>query len=227
MLIVADIRRRIEHLIEADPVIKKGLQRRIINSRALARYILEADRVNSTPDAVLGVIRRYPIGSEKQDDHRKVFRDCEIATRTKMADLALENGPEIMKKIAEFASSIKTTRGENLRVIVGLRSIRVIADMKTLETFRRTLRPKDILSYSTDLAEISLLFPQEAKDIPGIMAKITAQLALNDVNLAGIQCCSPEDIIMVAEADASRALEAIQQLLKEEARIHIDPEKTN
>ncbi len=212
---MSDIRRRVERVIEGDPVIKKGLQRRIINSRALARYILEADGVNSTPDAILGVIRRYPIGSESQVPHPEVFRDCEITSRNKMADLALENGPEIMKRIAEFASRIRTTRGESLRVIVGLRSIRVIADMKTLENFRQTLLPKDIISYSTDLAEISLIFPQEATKIPGIIAKITAQLALNDVNLAGIQCCSPEDILMVAESDASRALEALRQLFTE------------
>ena len=215
MLVVSDIRRRIERLIEGDPVIKKGLQRRIINSRALARYILEADGVNSTPDAILGILRRYPVDNENQLANRQVFRDCEITSRNKMADLALENGPEIMKKIAEFASTIKTTRGESLRVIVGLRSIRVIADMKTLENFRQTLNPKDIISYSTDLVEISLIFPQEAKKIPGIIAKITTQLALNDVNLAGIQCCSPEDIIMVTETDAFRALEAIRQLLNE------------
>jgi hypothetical protein len=96
-----------------------------------------------------------------------------------------------MKKIAEFAASIETTRGENLRVIVGLQAIRVIADMKTLEAFRQTLNPKDIIiSYTTDLAEISLLFPEEAKKIPGNAAKITTQLALHDVNLAGIQMLS-------------------------------------
>jgi hypothetical protein len=60
-----------------------------------------------------------------------------------------------MKRIAEFASTIRTTRGENLRVMVGLQSIRVIADQKALETFRQALRPKEIVSYSTDLTEIT------------------------------------------------------------------------
>ncbi len=50
-----------------------------------------------------------------------------------------------------------------------------------------------------------------------MVAKIAAQLALNDVNLVGIFCCSPEDIIMVTEQDAPRALEALQKLLTEEA----------
>jgi aspartokinase len=214
---VADIRRQVERFIETDPVIKKGLQRRIINSRALARYILEAKGVNSTLDTVLGIVRRYPLSGENDSRHRQVFKDCEIATRNNVADLAVENGPDIMKRIAEFASTIRSNRGESLRVTVGFRSIRVIADEKALESFRQKLLPKEIISYSNDLAEISLLFPPEAKSTKGIIAKISTELALNDVNLVGIICNSPEDILLITEADAPRALQVLQRMLGEEA----------
>jgi hypothetical protein len=83
-------------------------------------------------------------------------------SRTKIADLALENGPEIMKSIAEFAAKIKTTKGESLRIISGLQSIQVIADMKTLENFKQTLLAKDMIRYSSDPVAISLLFPPAA-----------------------------------------------------------------
>jgi predicted regulator of amino acid metabolism with ACT domain len=214
---MTSIRHQVERTIESDPVIKKGLQRRIINSRALARYILESGTVDSTPDAVLGIIRRYPVGRETGASHRQLFEDCEIAMRNRMADLAIENGADVMRRIADFAATIKTTRGENLRIIVGVQSIRVIAYQKTLDSFVQTLRPREIINYSTNLAEISLLFPYEATKVKGMVAKVTAQLALNDVNLVGIFCCSPEDIIMVTEQDAPRALEALQKLLTEEA----------
>jgi aspartokinase len=137
--------------------------------------------------------------------------------RNKVADLAVENGPDIMRRIAEFAGTIRATRGESLRVVVGFQSIRVIADRKALEAFRQTLRPNEIIRYSDDLAEISLLFPSEATNTKGIIAKISAELALNDVNLVGITCNSPEDILLVTEADAPRALEALQRMLREEA----------
>lgn len=222
---MADIRHQVELIIESDPVIKKGLQRGIINSRALARYILEADGLNATQDAVLGAIRRYPLVKETEPAHREVFKNCAIITRNKMANLAIENSPDIMKKIADFAATVKSTRGENLRVVVGTRSIRVIAEQKVLESLRQSLQPKEIISYGTDLAEISLLFAHEAegiKGVKGIAARITTRLALNDVDLAGLFFCSPEDTIMVADADASRALVALQQLLREETGSYID-----
>ncbi len=212
---MADLRRRVERFIETDPVIKRGLQRGIINSRALARFIQEEDGPESSLDAILGIIRRYPLGVEDEGEFPRVFKGCELALRGKVGDLAVENGPDIMKRIAEFASTIRTTRGENLRVMVGLQSIRIIADQKALETFRQTLRPKEIVSYSTDLTEISLLMPPEATRTKGVIAKITAELALNDVNLVGIMCCAPEDILLVAEKDSPRALETLQRMLKE------------
>jgi hypothetical protein len=214
---MADLRRRVERLIESDPVIKKGLQRGIINSRALARFIQEADGLGSTLDAILGIIRRYSLGIEEERELRRVFKNCDLALRSKMGDLAVENGPDIMKRIAEFAATIRTTRGENLRVMVGLQSIRVIAEQKALESFRQTLRTKEIIGYSTDLTEISLLLPPEAIWTKGIIAKITTELALNDVNLVGVMCCAPEEILLVTEKDAPRALETLQRMLREKS----------
>ena len=218
---MASVRRQVERIIESDPVIKKGLQRRIINSRALARYILNVDKVESTQDGILGIIRRYPLGDDMELVHRQMFKDCEIVTRYGMANLAIEKSPGIMRSIAEFAANVKTMKGENLRLAVGLTSIRLIAEQKTLEIFRQGLRPDEVVSYTPDLAEISLLFNPEAEKLKGvksIAAKITAQLVSHDVNLAGMFFFGlPEDVIMVAEDDAPRALQAIQQLLKEES----------
>lgn len=212
---MADLRRRVEHIIETDPVIRRGLQRGIVNSRALARRILEEDVPESSLGAILGIIRRYSFGDEREDDLRRIFRECELVLKSKIGDLALENGPDIMKRVAEFAGTIRTTRGENLRVMVGMKAIRVIADQKALDGFRQTLSPKEIISYSTNLAEISLLLPQEATKTKGIIAKLSAELALNDVNLVGVMCCAPEDVLLVTEHDAPKALEILQRMVKE------------
>ena len=215
---MADVRRTVERIIESDPTIRTGLQRGIINSRALSRYILENCPVDSTPDAVLGVIRRYPLDGGKVDDHRLAFRDCNVMMRGGMAYLTVENSPDIMKRVAEFASTIRSNRGENFRVVVGSNSVRVMARQEALENFRLTFRPKEIISYSAELAEICLLLPHGAERLGEIATAITAQLTLNGVSLLGILVAPPEDIIIVSESDASRTFEALQQLIKEDTR---------
>ena len=212
-----DSRRLVERMIERDPVIKKGLQREIINSRALARFIQATDGIDSSLDSILGIIRRYPRAREEAAGTDRILRDCELTMRSKIGDLGVEHGPHVMRQIAEFAGSIKSTSGENLRVVVGQRSVRVIAEQKALEKFRETFPDKEVVRYSENLVEISLLLTPEAERTRGIYARITTELALNDVNLIGIMCCSPESILLVEEKDAPKAIESLQGMISEQS----------
>jgi hypothetical protein len=213
---MVDSRRLVERFIETDPVIKKGLQRGIINSRALARFILESDAVDSSTEAILGIIRRYPLVREESARTNQILRDCEMVMRSGIGVLTLENGPEVMKRISEFASSIRTTRGENLRVVVAVKSVMVIADQKALEQFREAFQDKEVLGLCDRLVEISILMTPEVAHASGVISRITAELALNDVNLCGTICCSPELGLLVHQKDAPRALETLQRLISED-----------
>jgi len=143
---VAVVRRAVERIIESDPAIRTGLQRGIINSRALSRYILENCAVDSTPDAVLGILRRYPVDGIREDRNRLALKDSNISMRGGVAYLSIENAPDIMKRVAEFTSTIRSTRGENFRVIVGSDSVRIIAGQEALDNFRQSFRPREIIS---------------------------------------------------------------------------------
>lgn len=134
--------------------------------------------------------------------------------------MSIENAPDIMKRVAEFTSTIRSTRGENFRVIVGSDSVRIIAGQEALDNFRQSFRPREIISYSPELAEICLLLPFGTDRLGEIATAITAQLTLNRISLVGILVCPPEDIIIVPEIDASRTFEALQQLLREETQNH-------
>src|SRR2546430_6178339 len=123
-----------------------------------------------------------------------------------------------MKRVAEFAGTIRSTRGENFRAIVSSNSIRVITRQEALDNFRETLRPREIISYSAALAEICLLLPFGAASLGEIATAITAQLTLNRINVAGILVCPPEDNIIISEKEASLNLASLQQLLKEETK---------
>src|SRR2546422_10576022 len=125
-----------------------------------------------------------------------------------------------MKRVAEITSTIRSTKGENFRVIVGSDSVRVIASQEALDNFRQTFRPKEVIKYTPQLAEICLLLPFGMQRLGEIATAITPQLTLNRISLAGILVCPPEDIIIVPEIDAPRTFEALQQLQREESQSH-------
>ena len=135
--------------------------------------------------------------------------------RTKIGDLALEKRPGTMKKISDFASKIKGPQRENLRILTGLQHIRIIADQKQLSQFRKEFANKEVIRYSENLVEISLFLPPEAENEPGIYAKITSELALNDISLVGVWCCAPEAILVVEEEDGPKALQALKRMASE------------
>jgi hypothetical protein len=212
---MAESRRKIEQIIETDPVIRKGLERGIINTRALARYLQGNDGVESSTDAILGIIRRFPVKKEEGSDQSHIFKDCELAMRSKIGDLTLEVDSNIMKRVLEFADSLKTSRGENLRILVGLKSIRVIAEQKAIIQLKEALRDSAIVKFSINLVEISVLLSHEAEEAKGVIAKITTEIALHDVSIRGVVCVAPEFIILIDEKDSIRAYHALQRMLSE------------
>jgi hypothetical protein len=222
IVVMAEIRRRVEHIIDADPIIKRGLQRGIVNSRALARYVRTTEGVDSTHDAILGIIRRYKPYDEESADTHHFFRECELTSRNKIAELSVKYRQETMYQVAEFVSNRETTGGEKVKLVVGSGFVKVIADQKALEDFSKTLRPGETIAYSRDLTEITLHLPPATHTTKGIVAKVVMELGLNDINLLGIVDCAPELTLVVAEKDAPRTLEALQTMLSEDA-MHSNP----
>ena len=196
---MAEVRRQIERIIESDPTIRNGLFRGIINSRGLSRYILENFAVDSTTDAILGILRRYPIDGGRKEDHRLALKDCHISMRGGMAYLIVENSPDIMRRVAELAGTIRSTRGETFRVVVSSDSVRIIAGRDTLDSFKDSFRTKEVIKYSTELAEVTILLPDGPENLGGIATAITAQLTLNGIDPVGMLVCPPEDILIVSE----------------------------
>jgi hypothetical protein len=230
-----DTKRRIERIIETDLVTKKGLQRGIINTRALARYIQDTEGLDTTTDAILGIIRRYPVTDGEQSGINRVLGGCELSMRNRVANFEIEYQPDRPNRHPRPGGNRRTTRGENVKLILGDGVVKVIADQKALEKFLTEIQPGEVVKYSTDLAEITLRVPPGATDTRGLTAKITAELVLNDIDLWGITCFywhhakgeTPHDsppangegvrelMLLVAEADGPRTIDALQRMLKE------------
>ncbi len=109
---MAAVRRSIEPIIESDPTMRTGLQQGIVNSRAVSRYILENCGIDSTPNAVLGILGHYPLNGIGDDGNRLGLEDC---------------------------STMRSTRGENFRVIMA-------------QTQSRDSRPRSRRQYQTEFS---------------------------------------------------------------------------
>ena len=202
-------------IIDHDPSIKRELSRGLINTSALARYIITQKRINATFDAVITAIRRYNI--EKQDDifstaYKMLGQTVNISTKSNLAELSLVKDDEVQQILPKVFNIIKYIRGDVLRVMQANESIRLLIDEKNLEHVV-TLFPKDrIITKEINLAEIDIYIHPKMQTTPGILATIANELTINGINIIEFMTCPPEMLCFVKKEDLIRTSNILYQL---------------
>jgi aspartokinase len=212
---MANTREIVERTIERDGAIRTGLARKVLNVRAVARLIQKesAERGEEIDlDALISAIRRYPIG-ERTVVQKSVERLLlKLTMKNRIIDIAILNDPKMPAALGAFASQIDYSRGETLRIVAGVETIRVVIDEKNLDKLRRIIPKENIKKVVHGLAEIIVSMSEVAEKTPGVVSTVTTELAMNGINMIEFMSCVPELVIVVDEADALRSYESLQEL---------------
>ena len=206
---------QVRNFLERKPCIRKDMHEGLINVRALARHIIETLDLDTTVNAVMGIIRRYEL-EETGDiffEARKILaRSNSISTRSNLVNISLVKDITSQKLLPELFSLIHYNQGDVLRITHADESIKVLVDNKNLDLVK-DIFPKDkIISIDKDLAEINLHQHPEAKFIPGVIAVTSNELAMHGVNILETISCFPEWVWIVDEKDLVNAYTILNQL---------------
>lgn len=203
-------------ILDSSPSIQREMSRGLINSSALARYIIEKKKVDGTIDAVINAIRRYEC-----DDHDTVFKNASkiisetvISTKSRLANIAIIKDTSTQKLLPDLFSIIAYNRGDVLRIIQADESIKILVDEKNLEKVRKLFPEEKIIKIDEDLAEINMHLHSEAVNTPGIITISSIELTMNGINVMETMSCVPELLWFVKEKDALKAYNVLYQLCK-------------
>lgn len=203
--------------LDNSPCIRRDLNRGLINARALAKYILKTQKMDTTLDAVISAIRRYELG--RQDDifinaRKLISQTINLSTRSGLAEISLIKDDDVQRLLPELFDIIDYARGEVLRIIQATESIKLLVDEKNLEKVTE-LFPKDkILKIDRTLAEINMHMHPKMLATYGILAVIANELAINSVNIMEIMSCIPEMLLFVKEKDILKSYQVLYQLCR-------------
>jgi len=203
--------------LDNSPCIRRDLNRGLINARALAKYILKTQKMDTTLDAVISAIRRYELG--RQDDifinaRKLISQTINLSTRSGLAEISLIKDDDVQRLLPELFDIIDYARGEVLRIIQATESIKLLVDEKNLEKITE-LFPKDkILKIDRNLAEINMHMHPKMLATYGILAVIANELAINSVNIMEIMSCIPEMLLFVKEKDILKSYQVLYQLCR-------------
>jgi len=203
----------VREIIESDGVVRNGLARKLINERALARYIQMSTQEHSF-EAILGAIRRYPI-REPGAAYQRVGKFIQkLAMKNKIVRVSVLNEPDIPLVLARFSEKVDYGRGDTFHLTTGIDTVDVLIDSKNLPKLLSVLPKKSVREVVDNLVEIVILMSDDANLTRGIIAAISSQLAMNDINVQDYLHCAPYDIIVFEEKDALKAYKAIEDLSK-------------
>jgi len=202
-------------VLDDHPNIRREMSRGLINTSALARYMIKEKKIGATLDAVIGAIRRYEV-DRHEDFFEKAYKllgqTVNISTKSNLAEISLIKDSEVQQILPKLFSIIHYVRGDVLRVTQANESIRLLIDEKNIDNVM-SLFPKDkIISKEIDLAEINIYIHPKMQTTPGILAVISNELANNGINLVEVMTCPPEMIFVVQKEELVKASDVLFQL---------------
>ncbi len=205
------VNQEIAQILQKDLALQKCLKRDLINTRSLARALIEDHQLSYSIDAVISAIRRYDLENISliSSQAQNAFKKMSITTKDNITRLTLHD--HAFSTIAQDTLNKKILK-ENIRLIKSKETITLLVNQKDIEKKIALFDKNDIINIQKDLTEIRLQFAQDITAIKGIVARVASELALCDINIEEIIYSMPDLLIYVREQDLVSAHKALLEI---------------
>jgi hypothetical protein len=209
--------RAIQTYLRKYPLLTRYARNGIVNLNAFARLIkgISKQTTDSTSLAALGMdLRRYiaktPKVSVAPFDFSKY--SLQLITRTNIHEIILNKNLANRKRCLGIVSEISQTK-YFVSVVEGEKEIVVMTD-QPLRELLKIKGLKNIVNHKTgDLGFISVNFPIELRNVPGIYSLITSSLAEAEISIHSFHTIGGEILILVKNEDLVHTQEVLRSLL--------------
>ena len=209
--------RTIQTYLRKYPLLARYARNGLVNLNALARLIREISKqtTDSASVAALGMnLRRYiaktPKVSVMPFDFSKY--SLQLITRTNIHEIILNKNLANRNRCLEIISEISQTK-YFVSIVEGEKEIVIMTD-QPLKELLKTKGLKKIVNHETgNLGFISVNFPIELRDVPGIYGLITSSLAEAEISIHSFHTIGGEILILVKNEDLVHTQEVLQSLL--------------
>lgn len=201
--------------IDDDPSIKRDLARGLVNTSALARYLITDKHIDTTLEAAISAIRRYQHDAFTDiytPASRLLGQTINISTRSNLAEIALTKDDDVQYRLPKVFDIIHYVRGDVLRIMQANESIRLLIDEKNMDTVLGLFHQDKVLATDKNLAEIAIHIHPKMQKTPGILSILANELSLNNINIIEAMTCPPEMLFIVKNDDFQQASTVIHRL---------------
>lgn len=202
----------LQNFFNKNPDIREARNKGLVNRRALAKYIIEKERLDKNRfEALVTALRRFelkPASKETLD----FIKEIKISTKDKISIIYLENSEEVLKNISRVINSVNFNKNETLKFVQGSLSLKLFVDEFNVKKIKDIFISKDIITIHNSISELNLIFPEKAIKTKGVISYLTSELAINNVNIVEFLTGKPELMIYVDESNLLKAYETIKRI---------------
>ncbi|MDE1858063.1 MAG: hypothetical protein KGI26_03235 [Thaumarchaeota archaeon] len=217
------VARAVKEEIDSDISIQDAIARDYVNLSALARVLVPrvAARTGRKAKGVseVGVataLKRLRASYAPASPRvTKVIAGSVVNVRTRVSRLSVERTRRTLQTVTALLSA---NHDDFIQVSESPSYITMIFDDKLHSRVKRSLAAAEVLDEGEGEAAITVHSPQEIVTTPGCISAFYNQLFRRRINVEDTVSCYTDTIMLVEMKDASRAFEALTELIGEEQR---------
>jgi aspartokinase len=130
-----------------------------------------------------------------------------VNTKTNLSCITLTQKKESQELLQDLLLD-GALKGESVRITKGEETLKVIVNQEILSSLKKKYDGA-ILATQTDLAELQIVLNEKACATKGVFARITNEIANQDINITEVITASPELLIFVKRDDLIKAHDAV------------------
>ncbi len=210
---MTNINQSVWKILNSDLAIQKDISRKLINSRALAKYIHMKYGLPASLDAVISAIRRFQSQEHFEEEEKavlRVFDDARVSTKNNVAIVSLKlSPPAFFKKYCPVHNS-----DWYLKVLTGTREAKIVVEQEQLQKVSQLFK-EDILHIEDEVNELGVRVSEKAAVTKGVIARMASELSIANINIVDLFVCMPEFLIYIKQKDTVKAHEILLKLCNE------------
>jgi len=196
------INQQVWKALQTDPAVMRDLQRKLVNTRALAKYLINKYDLKVSLDAVISSVRRFPLDEYQEEEKtlQHIFQDSVVSTKNNIACITIDMTPnEVFQKLCTISLP-------HFRITTGTEEVKLLVEERHVDAIAKMFKGSQV---EHNLSEISITVAEKAIKTKGVLARMAAELALANINIHEMCMCAPQFLIYVTQKDIVKAHERI------------------
>lgn len=216
MISIADV---VAGLVKTSPFLEEALTRNILSYSALARelkpQIEKTLDKNVTRGAVVMALKRI---AAKRKLAKKVVQDVQrlsnLTIRSHLSEFIFTNSQTLAQNQKKLFSRIGKKRDVFINISQGTFETTFIVSENIVEDVKKIFKEEKLLSSMAQLSSITIRFPKEYLETPGVYYEIMKLLAWEGINVVEVVSTYLELTIVLANKDINKAFSIISNYQK-------------